>query len=203
MLHSAKNDDHLDKVRKLAKSAGYSTGGQNHSMKKIAKKEADAAVHAHEKHEHGGKLTKLKSGGVAEGKESKHRLDKHARGGKTKGSHVHVNVIVPQGKQGMPPMAPPMPQAGAPMGASPPRAPMAPPAPGGPPGGMANVSARPPGMKTGGKVLDGAGSGSGEGRENKAKAYGWTKKKKGGKVLDGEEPEGGTICSKDGGTCVE
>jgi hypothetical protein len=106
---------------------------------------------------------------------------------------------VPQGKQGMPPMASPMPQAGAPMGAPPPRAPMAAPAPGGPPGGMANVPARPPGMKTGGNVLDGAGSGSGEGRENKAKAYGWSKKKVGGEVKVKPQSKGLDAASRFGG----
>ncbi len=163
MLHSASNNDHMGKVRKLAKGAGYKTGGQNHSMKKIK-----TAVHKHEEHMHPGKkLTKLKDGGHAEGKHASKRLDKMARGGPKKGGHkVAVNVIVPQSKGGIAP--PMMPAAGPPAAPRPPMpapAPAAPVAGGAPAGGMM----RP--MKDGGKAaphMD-AGAGGGKGRLEKAK----------------------------------
>lgn len=205
MYHSAKHEKHLDKVRKVMKGAGYSTGGQNHSMKKVAKKVADKEIHKHEKAEHHGKMTKLKTGGVAEGGKSSSRLDKCARGGRPKGSHVHVNVIVPQGKSGMAPGAMP-PAAAAPM--MPPRPPMAPPAPQGAPSPMGGQPPmRPPGMKKGGKVKpmhEEHGSLSGEGRLDKIKAYGTSvqKKAKGGKV-DEDEPEGREIRSKNGRVAVD
>ena len=222
MYHSAKNNNHLKKVRKVIKDSGYSTGGQNHTMKRLAKEEALAAVHKHEKTEHPGKpLTKLKSGGVASGEKAIPRLDKKARGGKTKGSHVHVNVIVPQGaKQPVPvPMGAGAPPAGgAPM---PPKPPMPPAGPmGGAPGGAPGMPMRQPGMKKGGKV-DGfksatkenapshltAGAINGIGTMEKQKMYGdhFPKKKNGGstKIKPKSLVDGKEISSKDGRVNVD
>lgn len=192
MLHSAKHDGHLKKVRHVMKSSGYSTGKQNHSVrnttKAVSKEEAAHAIHKHEEAMHKGKpLTKLKSGGCADGGKPHNRLDKKARGGKNKG-HVHVNVIVPQG--GKQPI--PVPMGGTPapggMAAAAARPPV--PAPMGAPAGM---PPRPPGMKTGGKMIhEEYGAGSGEGRlanTKRQKSYDNSMKKK---------KEGGYISSKDG-----
>lgn len=177
MMHSAKHDGHLKKVRHVLKSGGYATGKQNHSVKATAKAEADKEIHKHEEALHGGKLTKLKTGGVAEGDKSHPRMDKCKRGGKGK-HHTNINVIIPQ-KQGAPAMpmqgAPP-PMAAAP--AVPPRPPMPPMAGNAPPPGSPGMM-RP--MKKGGKVMhEEHGSGSGLGRLDKIKAYGEKPKKKGG-----------------------
>jgi hypothetical protein len=190
MLHSVHNSDHLAKVRHVMKSGEYSTGKQNKGVKSAIKKAVEEGVHQHEKHDHPGKKItqlKLKDGGAAHGEKSHERLDKHARGGKTKGSHVHVNVVVPQG--GNKPMIPPsMPPAMAPS-MPPPRPPMPPMAGGAPPMGGApgGMPMRPPGMKKGGAVdkcakggvphMD-AGSLSGEGRLEKIDEYGKSAAKK-------------------------
>jgi hypothetical protein len=155
MLHSAKHNEHIKKVKGVMKGAGYKDGGHN-EIKHVAKEIADKEVHKHEKKEHPGKpLTKLKEGGHAEGKKPHKNLGKYARGGaaKKKESHVHVNVVVPQGKTpmpvpvGQPPMGggapkPPMPMGNAPMGAPGASAML----PGGAP------APRMPGMKKGGSV---------------------------------------------------
>jgi hypothetical protein len=148
-------------------------------MKKVADREAVKAVHAHEKHEHSGKLTPFS----IEGKTAKKRLDRagYKKGGAAKSKGTEVNIIIADkgGQQpgmpaGMPPATPP---AMPPAAAMPPRPPMAPPpGAGAPPPGMgAPPQAMPPGMmprKRGGKAGYDAGAGSGMGRLEKAAKYG-------------------------------
>jgi hypothetical protein len=127
-----------------------------------------SAVHQHEEHEHGGKLTKLKfaDGGTVFGGGAASHMGKRARGGPTKGKGGHTtNVIVaPQGGGGPPGggMRPPMPPpampprpAGPPPGGPPPGGPPpgAPPMGGPPPG----AGAPPPGMRPPGMMKSGGG----------------------------------------------
>ncbi len=166
MLHSAKNKNHLKKVNKLMASSGYS--GQPEMAAPMETKQDKP-------------ITKLKTGGCADGGTPAERLDKRKRGGKT--GNVSVNVIVPGGgKPSMPPMAPPMP----------------------PPGGMAGAAARPPmppmQAKKGGKIPhEEFGAGGGKGRLEKIKEYG---KRKTGGVTSTAEAEGKDIKSKDGNISV-
>ena len=196
MYHKAGSTEHLKKVRSVIKGGGYTTGKQNHSVKSGKLDPAEAIEHESSDDNvviPGKKLgvKKLKDGGCAGSGETVKRLDKAARGGPMKPrkatSHVHVNVIVPQGgKQGIP-----VPAGAAPMGGSS-VSPVAPP-PHGVPGGAPLVGGgaqglpggpggMPPGamggMKTGGRVMkETHGAGGGEGRLDKLKAYGEKPKK--------------------------
>lgn len=114
--------EHLTKVKNLIKGAGYKSD-EAHDKAMMSD-----AIHKHESHDHPGKpMTKLKSGGVADGVKSHRRLDKLARGGKPKhkaGTKVNVIVAPQGGKQPVPvpvpvkdsmagPTSSPMPMAGA------------------------------------------------------------------------------------------
>ncbi len=188
-MHSSTHAEHV-RATKLLRAHGYRVGGEvSHRDPDAAedKRMVEKAVHQHEKHEHGGNLTKLKlkTGGAVHGEHSAARPDKRARGGPAggkKGTTVNVVVAHPPGAgAGMPPR-PMMPPAAAAVPAGPPMPgapgmvpaprPMPPPMPvGGAPMGGALPGVRPPGvMKRGGAVKGGRmkyGAGSGMGRYEK------------------------------------
>jgi hypothetical protein len=154
-----KRKAHVARVRKLAKSAGYSTGKQNHSMKGIMEHIAEEKVHEHEKEYHGVKKAHSKQGGVVDGIKTKGHLGKMKRGGAAKkgATHVHVNVISAPKPELPPALALP---AGAP---SPSPMPM------GAPTGQMKKGGIAKGVS---KVEMEYGANNGKGRKEKAELYG-------------------------------
>ena len=162
-FNSARREDHKRAHGVLSRTGNKAPEGI--SDRKSDEKMIASAVHQHEKHEHGGKLTKIKfaDGGSVFGGGARPSMAKRARGGHASGKggkgHVTNVIVAPQGGGGGGPppggMRPPMPMmaphpAGPPPGAPPGGPPPGGPPPGGPPMGGPPPGGPPPGMPPGG-----------------------------------------------------
>jgi hypothetical protein len=157
--HAARAEAHssMEKRKNM-----YARGGEV-SDEKEDRKEVAHGVHAHESHLHSGEpKTKLKRGGMVEGR---------ARGGKAdrpghKGGKTVVNIVMPGGAGAAPPMAAMPPRPPVPPVVPPQAMAARPPMPVGgmgamPPGGAPPPPGMMPPRARGGRMTAGAGSGVG------------------------------------------